>query len=73
MAKNGRNCPLRRAAGVTQKLAGHSDIKTTLKYYISVQPEDLERARTVQADILRGGLTDPKVTHSAENEGVRSE
>ena len=41
------------------------------RYYISVQPEDLERARTVQADILRGGLTDPKVTHSAKNEGKR--
>ena len=53
-------------AHVTQRLAGHSDIKTTLKYYISVQPEDLERARTVQAAILRGGLTDPKVTHSGQ-------
>ena len=29
-----------------QKLAGHSDIKTTQRYYLSVQGEDLERAKT---------------------------
>jgi integrase len=37
---------------VVQKLAGHSDIKTTQKYYLIVQPEDMNKARLVNARIL---------------------
>jgi integrase len=48
---------------VVQKLAGHSDIKTTQKYYLAVQEEDLEMARRVQSKILESNLTDPKMTH----------
>ena len=49
---------------VVQMLAGHSDIKTTRQYYLSVQEDDLAKARRVQSEILRNDLTDPKVTHS---------
>ena len=52
---------------VVQKLAGHSDIKTTQKYYLSVQEEDLEIARRVQSKILNNDLIDPKLTHSNQN------
>jgi integrase len=48
---------------VVQKLAGHSDIQTTETYYLSVQPEDLAKARRMQSalvgDILSGTGTDP--------------
>ena len=44
---------------VVQKLAGHSDIKTTQQYYLVVQEDDLEKARLAQAKILRTGQTDP--------------
>jgi len=56
---------------VVQKLAGHSDIKTTQKYYLAVQEEDLEMARQVQSKILKGNLTDPKLTHSGQNRDPR--
>jgi len=53
---------------VVKQLAGHSDIRTTQRYYLSVQPEDVNRAQAIQAEIVgeipRGDLTDPKVTHS---------
>jgi integrase len=52
---------------VVQKLAGHSDIKTTQQFYLSVQDEDLAKAQPTQASVL-GELptpTDPKVTHLA--------
>jgi len=39
-------------AHVVQKLAGHSDIKTTQKYYLIVRQEDLERARNVTSRVL---------------------
>ena len=52
---------------VVQQLAGHSDIKTTQTYYLSVQDDDLETARVVQSQILRGGATDPLLTHLGEN------
>ena len=49
------------------ELAGHSDIKTTRQFYLSVQSVDLDKARSLQAAILEGiprtDLTDPKVTH----------
>jgi len=52
---------------VVQKLAGHSDIQTTETYYLSVQPEDLAKARRMQSalvgDILSGVETDPLLTH----------
>jgi integrase len=51
---------------VVQKLAGHSDIKTTQKYYLIVQQADLDKARTVNSKILGRGLTDPLLTHSGE-------
>ena len=44
---------------VVQKLTSHSDIKTTQKYYLAVQEEDLEMARRVQSKILESNLTDP--------------
>jgi integrase len=52
---------------VVQKLAGHSDIRTTQRYYLSIQVEDLRKARRVQSKvlgkILEDDLTDPKLTH----------
>jgi integrase len=56
---------------VVQKLAGHSDIKTTQKYYLAVQEEDLEIARQVQSKILQSNLTDPKLTHSSQKRHSR--
>ncbi len=54
---------------VVQKLAGHSDIKTTQRYYLSVRKSDLEKARQVQSKIL-SNLTDPLVTHLGQNDGL---
>ena len=52
---------------VVKELAGHSDIKTTQSYYLSVQPEDITKAQKVQEALLgkipKTDLTDPKVTH----------
>jgi integrase len=54
---------------VVQQLAGHSDIRTTQKYYLSVQSEDVKKAQRVQSrllgKILASDLTAPLVTHSA--------
>jgi integrase len=51
---------------VAQKLAGHSDIQTTQKYYLSVSEEDLHRAREVQQKLVAGlpvlRRTDQKLT-----------
>jgi integrase len=55
-------------AHVVQKLAGHSDIKTTQKYYLIVRQEDMDRARMVNSKILRRVPTDPLLTHSGQNE-----
>lgn len=48
----------------------HSDIRTPQRYYLSVQPEDINRAQAIQAAIVgeipRADLTDPKVTHSRQ-------
>ncbi len=54
---------------VVQKLAGHSDIKTTQRYYLAVRKGDSEKARQVQSIILGNDLTDPILTHSGKNEG----
>ena len=55
---------------VVQQLAGHSDIKTTQLYYLSVQPEDISKAKAIQASLLSkiptNDLTDPKLTHSGQ-------
>ena len=48
---------------VVRKLAGHSGIKTTQEYYLSVQEDDLEKARRVQSEILKADPTDPLLTH----------
>jgi len=55
---------------VVQQLAGHSDIRTTQKYYLSVHEEDIKKAQQVQTRLLgeipTSDLTDPKVTHSSQ-------
>ena len=55
---------------VVQQLAGHSDIKTTQRFYLSVQPEDVSKAQAIQTSILgklpTTDLTDPKLTHSGQ-------
>ena len=55
---------------VVQKLAGHSDIKTTQKYYLAVREEDLEMARRVHSKILESNLTDPLLTHSGRKQSL---
>jgi integrase len=44
---------------VVQKLAEHSDIRTTRQYYLAVQENDLDIARKVQEEILKNNQTDP--------------
>ena len=52
---------------VVQQLAGHSDIQTTERFYLSVQPTDVAEAQALQAELLecipKADLTDPKLTH----------
>ena len=59
-------------AHVVRQLAGHSSIKTTQQYYLSVLKDDLEKARRVQAAILKVDLeadpTDQLLTNSGQNE-----
>lgn len=45
------------AAPVVQALAGHSDINTTLRYYVSIREPDMAEAREVTARVLK---VDPK-------------
>jgi integrase len=56
------------AIHVVQQLAGHSDIKTTQQFYLSVQPEDVVKAQAVQAKVLGpmqpSDPTDQKLTNS---------
>lgn len=61
---------------VAQKLAGHAEIKTTQKFYLSVQDEDLEAARSAQQEIVGGlksveprGATDHLLTILPKNPG----
>ena len=61
---------------VTQQLAGHADIKTTQKFYLSVQDDDLRAARRAQQQIVKGlstvavsEPTDQKLTNSALKRG----
>ncbi len=56
---------------IVQRLAGHSDIKTTQTYYLFVGDDETARARGVQSDLLgelpKPCATDPLLTHSAQN------
>jgi integrase len=56
---------------VAQKLAGHADIETTQKFYLSVQDEDLQKARAVQQQLVSGlpmvHATDQLLTISGQN------
>lgn len=45
---------------VTKELAGHSDIRTTEKFYLSVREEDIARAQQMQSELL-GEMTPPKL------------
>ena len=49
------------AAPVVQALAGHSDIHTTLRYYVSIREPDMAEARDVTAQVLPA---DPQWTQS---------
>jgi integrase len=60
---------------VVQMLAGHADIETTRKYYLSVQDDDICKARAMQQEIV-GQMdlrqpTDPKLTHKAARRSFR--
>jgi len=60
---------------VVQAVAGHADIETTRKYYLSIQNDDICKARAMQQEIV-GQMdlrqpTDPKLTHSASNRSFR--
>lgn len=61
---------------VVQQLAGHSDMRTTQKYYLSVNDEDVEKAKRLQGKLLEqigdGGKTDPLLTHFADFKGYRT-
>jgi integrase len=55
---------------VVQQLAGHSSIKTTQQFYLSIQIDDVKKAQAVQAAVLAGIpeaiLTDPKLTQTGK-------
>ena len=57
---------------VVRELAGHSDIETTQTYYLSVQEDDLAKAREVQSAILELDPTDQLMTNTAPNGRFRS-
>jgi hypothetical protein len=53
---------------VVQYLAGHGDINTTKEYYVSIQAEDVRKAKGVQDSLLGKMIpivTDPKLTPRA--------
>jgi hypothetical protein len=55
---------------VVQKLAGHSDIKTTQQFYLSVQEDDFAKAQTTQAMML-GALPAPPLTDAELTQEAR--
>ena len=59
-------------AHMVRKLAGHSSLDTTMKYYLIVQETDLRRAKDIGDDVLNAGLTDQIVTNSSEKRGISS-
>lgn len=56
---------------VVRELAGHSSIKTTEQYYLSVQEDDLEKAWRVQSALLEVDPTDQILTNSVTNSDCR--
>ena len=62
---------------VVQQLSGHSDMRTTQTYYLSVNEEDVEKAKRLQGQLLKRigdrGKTDPLLTHLADFEGYRTQ
>ena len=66
-----RNLP----AHVVRKLAGHSSMETTMKYYLAIEEYDLQNAKSVGSKLfstmkfgerhknLNRNLTDPLLTH----------
>jgi len=60
---------------VVQQSAGHSDMRTTHKYYLSVNDEDVEKAKRLQGKLPEqigdGGKTDPLLTHLADFRRLR--
>ena len=53
---------------VTKELAGHSDIRTTEEFYLSVRKEDIARAQKVQSDLL-GEMKAPKLSDAPLTRG----
>ena len=54
-------------AHVVRKLAGHSSLETTMRYYLSVQDGDLDQARGIGDGVLGSGPTDQILTNSGQN------
>ena len=55
---------------VVKKLAGHSDISTTQEYYLSVQPDDIQKAQEIQGAMIAKmpdqKLSDKQMTNSGK-------
>ena len=66
-------------AHVVRKLAGHSSLETTMKFYLAVGESDLAEAKNVNGNVLKSisqtprranlkrDQTDPKLTHFRKN------
>jgi len=60
------NWARRLPAHVVRKLAGHSSIETTMRYYLAVQDGDLIQPRNVSNEVLSADPTDQIVTNSRQ-------